>query len=455
MLTEKIANFVSGIRTEDIPQEALDKARMGMTDFIGVALAGSQEEVGRLIREYGKRMGGTAEASIIADREKTSPEMAALVNGTMGHALDYDDMSVSPIAHPSVFLAPAILALGESIGASGLDALAAYVVGYEVAGCVAEPMFQSHYVQGWHGTSTFGSLGAAAAAARLLRLDPGQVRMAMGIAASLACGLRQNFGTMTKPLHAGKAAANGIQAAFLARAGFTADGDIIEAPLGFAKVMGHTDKIDWSTVGTTLGKTFVIAGPVGIAIKPYPSCGFTHAAIDCALHITEQGIKADQIVAVELGTSPFDKQLLIHHRPATGLEGKFSLEYCVARALVSGEVRLKHFIDTAVGEPAVRSLIEAMSWVEKFPMPVMGTPEGFGTKSVTVTLATGEKASATVSVAKGMPTNPLSVPEFTAKFRDCASAVLSARAAEESLASLTALQGASTVAEIMAPIKYP
>jgi len=373
----------------------------------------------------------------------------------MGHALDYDDMSVSPIAHPSVFLAPAILALGESIGASGLDALVAYVVGYEVAGCVAEPMFQSHYVQGWHGTSTFGSLGAAAAAARLLRLNPRQVRMAIGIAASLACGLRQNFGTMTKPLHAGKAAANGVQAAFLARAGFTADEGIIEASLGFAKVMGHNDAVDWSTVGTNLGKTFVIAGPVGIAIKPYPSCGFTHAAIDCALHIAKQGIKADRIVAIELGTSPFDKQLLIHHRPTTGLEGKFSLEYCVARALVSGEVRLKHFIDDAVREPAVRSLIEAMRWVEKFPMPVMGTPEGFGTKSVTVTLTTGEKASATVSVAKGMPTNPLSAPEFTAKFRDCASTVLSERAVEESLALLTALQGAVTVANIMATIKYP
>jgi 2-methylcitrate dehydratase PrpD len=455
MLTEKIAHFVSGIRTEDIPQDALDKARMGMTDFIGVALAGSQEESGRLIREYGSRMGGVAEASIIADDRKTSPEMAALVNGTMGHALDYDDMSVSPIAHPSVFLAPAILALGESIGASGREALTAYVVGYEVAGCVAEPMFQSHYVQGWHGTSTFGSLGAAAAAARLLKLNPRQVRMAMGIAASLACGLRQNFGTMTKPLHAGKAGANGIQAAFLAKAGFTADGWIIEAPLGFAKVMGHNDAIDWSTVGTDLGKTFLIAGPAGIAIKPYPSCGFTHTAIDCALNIAKQGVKAEEIVAVELGTSPFDRQLLIHHRPQTGLEGKFSLEYCVARALVSGEVRLKHFNDGAVREPDVRRLIEAMTWVEKFPMPVMGTPEGFGTKSVTVTLATGKKQSVTVSVARGMPTNPLSAHEFSAKYRDCASTVLSEAAVEESLSLLTALQKAIAVAEIMERIKSP
>ncbi|RPH33098.1 MmgE/PrpD family protein, partial [bacterium] len=285
MLTDRISTFVSEVRTADIPQDALDKARLGITDFIGVAVAGSREESGRLIREYGGRMGGVAGASIIASHQKTSPETAALVNGTMGHALDYDDMSVSPISHPSAFLAPAILAVCENIGASGLEALSAYVVGYEVAGCVAEPMFQSHYVRGWHSTSTFGSLGAAAAVSWLLKLNSRQVKMAMGIAASLACGLRQNFGTMTKPLHAGKAGANGVQAAFLAQAGFTADAGIIEAPLGFAKVMGHDDEVDWENVGTNLGRTFMITGPVGLAIKPYPSCGFTHTAIDCALDL--------------------------------------------------------------------------------------------------------------------------------------------------------------------------
>jgi 2-methylcitrate dehydratase PrpD len=254
---------------------------------------------------------------------------------------------------------------------------------------------------------------------------------------------------MTKPLHAGRAAANGLQAAVLAQAGFTADGNIIEAPLGFARVMGHAGEVDWSAVGRDLGRTFVIAGPVGIAIKPYPSCGFTHTAIDCALTLVRQGITADRIVAVELGTSPFDAQLLIHHRPATGLEGKFSLEYCVARALLSGEVRLRHFTDEAVREPEARRLIETMRWIEKFPPPVMGTPEGFGTKSVTVTLATGERRSATASVARGMPTNPLGEDEFTAKYRDCASAALAPAAVEESLARLGALEEAQAVAELM------
>ncbi len=452
MLTQRIAEFVAGVGIADIPGEALDRARLGITDFIGVAAAGSREESSRLIREYGSMMGGAAEAGIIAASRKTSIEMAALINGTMGHALDYDDMSVAPIAHPSVFLAPAILAVGESIDAPCREVLASYVVGYEVACSIAEPVFQSHYVQGWHSTSTFGSLGAAAAVAWLLKLNPRQVAMAMGIAASLACGLRQNFGTMTKPLHAGKAGANGVQAAFLARAGFTADAGIIEAPLGFARVMGHRAEVDWAAVGTNLGKAFVIAGPVGIAIKPYPSCGFTHAAIDCALDIRQQGIRAEEIAAIELGTTPFDKQILIHHRPATGLEGKFSLEYCVARALLSGAVRLNHFADGAVREPEALDLMERMRWAEKFPMPVMGTPEGFGAKSVTVTLAGGRTLESTVRVARGMPTNPLSADEFKAKYRDCASRGLSKEAVEESLSLLTGMPGTGSVRRLMEPI---
>jgi len=257
---------------------------------------------------------------------------------------------------------------------------------------------------------------------------------------------------MTKPLHAGKAGANGVQAAFLAQAGFTADANIIEAPLGFARVMGHDGEVDWAKAGATLGKTFVITGPVGLAIKPYPSCGFTHTAIDCALDLRQQGVKAEDIVEIELGTSPFDTQLLIHHRPRTGLEGKFSLEYCVARALVSGGVRLNSFSEEAMVDPEVQRLIEGMKWTEKYPMPVMGTPEGFGAKSVTVTIRNGKKYDAAARVARGMPTNPLGAHEFNAKYRDCASTVLSAEAVEESLSLLTGMQRVGTVKEVMARI---
>ncbi|MFC1977252.1 MmgE/PrpD family protein [Chloroflexota bacterium] len=416
-------------------------ARLGITDFIGVAFAGSGEEQSRIIVDYARKMGGVPQASIIGGGFKTSPYLAALVNGTVGHSLDYDDMAISLIGHPSVFLVPPILAIAERLGSSGKDVLTAYVVGYETSCHVAKPILQSHYVQGWHSTATFGTLGAAASVSWLLKLNSGQVKHALGIAASLAGGLRQNFGTMAKPLHAGMAAANGIQAAILAEAGFTADDSIIEAPMGFAKVFGHSEEVDWDKVSENLGNTFLITSAEGLSIKPYPSCGFTHSAIDAALHIrSEQEMSVADIAEVELGVSLFDKQILIHHRPRTGLEGKFSLEYCVARALLSGEVKLKHFTDEAVAESHTKRLIEKMKWTEKYPMPVMGTPEGFGSKSVTVKLKDGNEYYREVPIAKGMPQNPLTPDEFNSKYRDCASTVLSKEDVEKSLSILADLE---------------
>lgn len=453
-ITDKVSHFVAQTAAKDIPQDALELARLAITDFIGVALPGSREKQSKIIADYAQKIGGVPQASIIGRDGKTSPYLAALVNGTTGHALDYDDMAISLIGHPSVFLAPAILAIGESIEASGEDVLIAYVVGYETVCCIAGPVLQSHYVQGWHSTATFGSLGAMAAVARLLKLTMPQVRMALGIAASLAGGLRQNFGTMTKPLHAGKAAANGIQAALLAQAGFTADDGIIEAPLGFAKVFGHSGEVDWAKAGENLGKTFFITSDIGLSIKPYPCCGFTHCAIDAALGIKEEHkVNADDIAEVELGVSPFDKQILIHHHPRTDLEGKFSLEYCVARALLSGEVRLKHLTDEAVAEPPIKSLIEKMRWAEKYPMPVMGTAEGFGTKSITIKLKNGKEFSKEVAIAKGMPLNPLTLDEFNSKYQDCASTMLSEEDVEKSLSILTNLQKVKNIKEVMESLK--
>jgi len=416
-------------------------ARLGITDFIGVAFAGLGEKQSRIIIDHVQEMGGSPQATVIGGNPSTSSSLAALANGTIGHSLDYDDMAISLIAHPSVFLAPAIFAVGESSGATGKEILAAYVIGYEVACHIGKPLIQSHYTQGWHSTATFGTLGAAAAVAWLLKLTHQQVQMALGIAASLAAGLRQNFGTMTKPLHAGRAAANGIQAAYLARAGFTSAANIIEAPMGFAKAFGHRGEVDWTSVIARLGKSFLITSPEGLSIKPYPSCGFTHCAIDAAIAINDEyKIDIEAIEDIELGVSPFDKEILIHHNPKTGLEGKFSLEYCVVRALVSDEVRLKHFTAESETESQVRSLAEKMKWVEKYPLPVMGTPEGFGTKSVTVKMKDGRHLTQEVPIAKGMPQNPLSIQEFEAKFRDCASVNLDNEKIEKCLSLLSELE---------------
>ena len=450
LITEKVARFIVETKQEQIPQEALKAAQMGITDMIGVTFPGSKEPLGKIMMDYAKKVGGATEASVIGGGLKTSSILAALVNGTMGHALDYDDMGAA--GHPSVALAPAILAIGESIGASGTDILVTYVTGYEVEACLAGPLLDSHYTQGWHSTDTFGTLGAAAAVARLLKLNVHQTRMALGIGASLTGGLRQNFGTMTKPLHAGMAAANGIQAALLAQGGFTADGNIIEAPLGFAKVFGHAQPVDWAKASESLGKTFTITGPCfkGITIKPYPSCGGTHASIDAALYLRkEYGIKPDDIAEIELGTNPLSNQLLFHHRPKAGLEGKFSLEYTVARALLSGEVLLKHFTDEAVNEPKIKSLIERMKWVEKYPKPRLGTADAFGTQSVTVKLTNGKQYSKELKISKGMPENPLTFDELGTKYKDCGSTVLPKKDLEKSLSLLGNLQAVKNIKELM------
>jgi 2-methylcitrate dehydratase PrpD len=277
--------------------------------------------------------------------------------------------------------------------------------------------------------------------------------MVLGIAASLAGGLRQNFGTMTKPLHAGQAAANGIQAALLAQAGLTADDSIIEAPLGFAKVFGHDQEVDWEKASEGLGKTFNITAlsTNGIAIKPYPSCGCTHAGIDAALFLKERyGLKSADIAEVELGTSSFEGQVLIHHRPKTGLEGKFSLEYTVARALHSGEVKLRHFTDEGVREPAIKRVMERMKWVEKYPMPSFGKQrESIGTQSVTVKLVDGKEYSHEVRISKGLPQKPLTSDEFTSKYKDCASTVLSKEGVDKSLSMLSNLVGIKNIRELM------
>jgi 2-methylcitrate dehydratase PrpD len=450
MITKKLAHFVVETRMEDIPQEALKIAQMGITDFVGVTFPGSLEPHSEIVRGYVRKMGGVAESSIIGSNLKTSPYLAALANGTMGHALDYDDMG--GFGHPSVVLAPAVLAIGESIGASGKDILAAYVIGFEVAALLHGTLW-THYLRGWHGTDNFGSLGAGAAVARLLRLNVHQVRMVLGIAASLAGGLRQNFGTMTKPLHAGQAAANGIQAALLAQAGLTADDSIIEAPLGFAKVFGHDQEVDWEKASEGLGKTFNITAlsTNGIAIKPYPSCGCTHAGIDAALSLKERyRLKSEDIAEVEMGTSPYEGQVLIHHRPKSGLEGKFSLEYTVARALHSGEVKLKHFTDEGVDEPAIKKLIERMKWVEKYPTPSFGKQrDSIGTQSVTVKLADGMEYSHEVRISKGWPQRPLTSEELISKYKDCASTVLSKEGVDKSLGMLTKLAGVKNIRDLM------
>ena len=338
---------------------------------------------------------------------------------------------------------PVVLAVGEMQHSTGRDAVAAYIVGVEVEARIGAGIGRRHYAVGWHPTATLGTLGATAAAARLLGLDVSRTRMALGIAASEASGLRQNFGTMTKPLHAGMAARNGIIAAMLAGKGFTADESILESQFGFSPVLGGEGEYDLATMTRSLGSPFAIADP-GLDIKPYPCCRFIHRCIDAMLHVvTEHHPAPEDVVEVECHTSPFVPQVVIHHRPRTSLEGKFSMEYCMARALLDGEMRIAQFAEGKVLDPGVQELLQRVSYVHP-----AGTEDRRRPEVVTVKLRDGRQYSREVLSAKGAPENPLTSDELKYKYRDCAGTVLPSEAAERSLAIVSQLEEVSDIAEL-------
>ncbi len=349
---------------------------------------------------------------------KTSAPYAAFGNGVIAHVLDFDDYEVPSMAHPSVTVLPAVLALGERLKASGKECLEAYLVGMEVISKVGRGINPDHYDKGWHSTGTLGALGAASASSKLLKLDLERVKMALGIAASMSSGLRGNFGTMTKAFHAGHAARNGVESAILASLGFTASKDILENDLGFCNIFTEGRNYDLRKIVEGLGAPFSIFSP-GVGIKPYPSCAATHSFLDGIFGLISQyDIKAEDVDSVECGIFYRYPKMLIHSNPKTGLEGKFSLEFCIALALKERDVSLRQFTDSKVKEPGIQQLIKRVKKEVTEEAGKKGTEHPIAI--LTVRMKNGESYPSRVKERKGSPLNPLSNEEITDKFMDCA-----------------------------------
>ncbi|MFC1864667.1 MmgE/PrpD family protein [Chloroflexota bacterium] len=441
--TEQIARFIVETRYAGIPAEAVRLAKDAILDGLGVTLAGSIETAGKIITQYVREVGGASQAGVIGGGFKTSAPQAALANGTMAHALDYDDVLWLMGGHPTVPVLPVVLALGEMYHCSGRDVLEAYIVGVEVEARIGSGIGSRHYAVGWHSTATLGTLGATAAAARMLGLSVPETRMALGIAASEAGGLRQNFGTMTKPFHAGNAARNGLVAAMLAQKGFTADENILENPFGFCFVLGGEGEYSLEMMTKSLGDPFAVVNP-GLDMKPYPCCRITHRCIDAILHIIEEYHPAvAEVAGVECQTSLDSPQVLIHHQPRTALEGKFSMEYCMARALLDGEIQMAQFTEEKVLDPRAQELLQRVKYVHAESVEGRLLPE-----VVTVRLRDGRQHSHEVLIAKGAPENPLTTEELMAKYRDCACLVFPLEATERSLELVSHLEEIKDIAEL-------
>jgi 2-methylcitrate dehydratase PrpD len=424
-VTTRLAEFVVKTTLRDCPEAAIVQVRRAALDTLGVMLAGAGEPAARSVRAVVRAEGGPPLCTLVGSTLRAAPTWAALANGTAGHAHDFDDTNFALMGHPSAPLLSAALAAAEAEPADGAALVLAYLIGFEVSAALGLALNPDHYSRGWHATSSIGTLGCAATAARLLALDAEQTRHALGVAASLASGLKENFGSMTKPFHAGHAARNGVFAAMLAREGFTASDTALEGRQGYAAAFGATQLAP--AAFDALGTRWQIVAS-GIAVKPYPSCALTHAAIDALLDLrARHRLTAGQIRDVEVGVNRLTPDVLRHDAPASGLERKFSMPFCAAVALATGRVDIASFDDGAVDD-ATRALMARVRMVVDPRLP--DGLEQHAWSRVTLRLDDGRTLESPARGAAGHPDHPLSDEQLRVKFLGCAAPVLGRDEAE-------------------------
>jgi 2-methylcitrate dehydratase PrpD len=420
-LAIELAKRINALRYEGLPGEAVHWAKVGILDTVGVTLAGAREDCTRIVEGVSGR--GAGPSLIFGGSRRTAPLEAALVNGTAAHALDYDDMTNRLGGHPSAPILPALFALADETGASGRDFIAAYAAGFETECKLGLGVHWHHYTKGWHPTATLGTFGAAAACAKLLKLSDEKAATALSIAASLAAGIKANFGTMVKPLHIGQCTRNGLFAALLAREGFSAGDRVFEHKQGFFNVFNGEGNYDAGKILPDWGQPLDIVTP-GIAIKQYPCCGSTHSALDAILKLARDHKPApEDIERVDVWTHSRRLEHTNRPEPKSDLDAKFSVQYCMVRALLDRRIAIEHFEGNAHEEPAVRKLLPR---VHAAPYTTAQFPADnhFGAE-VRIALRGGRVLSAKVDQPAGrISDNPLSAGLLKEKFENCAARVL-------------------------------
>ncbi len=406
-----------------MPAEAIHWAKVGILDTVGVTLAGAREECARIVE--GTTRGSSGPSLVFGGNRRVGMLEAALVNGIASHALDFDDMTNRLGGHPSAPILPALFALADDVGASGRDFIAAYVAGFETECKIGVGVHFHHYTKGWHPTATLGVFGATAACAKLLKLPDDRLATALAIAASLASGIKANFGTMTKPLHIGHCTRNGLFAALIARDGFTANHGAFEHKQGFFEVFNGAGTYDAAKILPDWARPLDIVKP-GIAVKQYPCCGSTHSALDAMLALVRaHKPAADDIERVDTWTHSRRLEHTNRPDPKSDLDAKFSLQYCMTRAILDRKVGIEHFENDAHNEPAVRKLLPR---IHSAPYTTAQFPaeNHFGAE-IRITLKGGKILSGKIDQPFGRTSdNPLPASLLKEKFDNCAARVLPA-----------------------------
>jgi 2-methylcitrate dehydratase PrpD len=416
-LATQIAERIHALRFEDITPDARDWTASAFVDTVGCTLAGIMEEGPQILLRVPGVATAPGPALILGTNRRTSVLDAALVNGVASHALDYDDVVGSMGGHPSVMLIPALIPLGEMLGSSGRDLVTAYVAGFETASRIGRGVHHHHYEKGWHPTATLGIFGTVAGAARLLNLSIEHTAIALGMAASFAAGLKANFGTMTKPLHVGHGVRDGVFAALMAQQGFTASPGAFEHKQGFLDVFNGPGTYDTARILDGWYDPIECGGAGDPGLKPYPCCGSTHPSISRMIDLAHRHDLHPERVA-RITVMPHARRLPHTNNPDpnTPLAAKFSMQYCVARALADRSVKLSDFEGDAPYDPVVRGLMQRL---DARPHPDM--PEDWGTE-VIVETTDGERFSSRLDdyPSRGPAGDPMTRAELWTKFADCA-----------------------------------
>lgn len=411
--TATVAQFVSGTSLTEIPDAVLTAAARPIVDTVAVFAAGMQSEAGTCAQRFAaETASGAGDGWLFGSPLIAPAHIAALVNGTIGHALDYDDSISLGGGHPSVPVLAAALSLSRSEPLTGRDLLEAYIIGYEVTAWTAKALGRAHYRAGWHVTSTAGSFGSTAGIAKLLRLDTAQTATALGVAASMASGLQRNFGTTTKPLHSGLAARNGVLAAQLVASGLSAAQDVLDGRKGYLDVLGIGEEAPGAL--SNLGRTFAILDP-GPSLKQFPCCYAAHRAIDGMLKIQQdRNFRLSDIESITCAVPIGGLLPLIHPRPRTGIEGKVSLPYILAAAFSDRQVTPDSFTDEAVRRPEILALMDRIVTRDEArlrpedPQFKSSSPATGGFVELTVRARGGTQAVVRVRATPGGPDNPAS-----------------------------------------------
>ncbi len=436
-VTRTLADFAVGLDARSLPPAVREAAGLCLLDWLGTAVRGATEPLATALGAVIRAAGGEPQATIVGRGFRTSALMAALANGAQAHALDFDDTHLPSLLHASAPVAPVVLAVGEWRRARAPDGLAAFVAGFEVETRIGRVLGPALAERGWHVTGVLGTLGAAVAGAKMLGLDAGQIEQALGIAGTQAAGLVGAFGTMSKPLHPGKAAMNGLLAAQLAGEGFTGPAGILESPRGLPATFLGPRELGSALEG--LGQRWEI---LENSSKPYAACHLTHATIDATRLIRERWApRPEAIAAVECRVFPFTLQVAATPAPRTGLEAKFSVAFCAALGLTRGDAGEAEFSDEAVQDPVLAGLTGRVT-------PQADPSMAIGQAAVTVRLTDGRVLEERVKAARGTAENPQTREELEEKFRRLAAGVLPPERVRRLLETLRGLEAVEDLGEI-------